>query len=196
MSKKKKQTAKRQTPKWQIKINWQKWKWPLTLTCVGIALVVFISLLVTVGYPVKQATSPNERIAVQMRWKGFGRYVAEYTVITPGKDVEVNLNGVRRLVDVQFTASSRYAMFVYKGAQSRQYFYVVDYLTGSSGFVDPALIFNTEVPSRQDISNIKVTFQEMDPEFDAVIFRVDYKLANGEKHYEHITYDIKTDHLQ
>ena len=45
-------------------------------------------------------------------------------------------------------------------------------------------------------TDIKITLQGMDPEFDAAIFRVDYSMANGEEHYEHITYQLNTEHLQ
>jgi hypothetical protein len=73
---------------------------------------------------------------------------------------------------------------------------VNDYQTGRSGFVNPSQIFRPEVPSREGATDVKVTFDKMDPEFDAVVFRVDYTMANGLAHYEHITYNINTEHLQ
>ena len=196
MPNKKRKPTKKQPQKQKIRIQWQKLKWPLALVCAGLALALALGMLVTHGVPVKTAASPNGRISLQIRWMGFGRYVSEYAVAPEGKNVEVNFQRVRRLVAVEFTASSRYGVFVYKGPQGRQYFYVVDYQTGNAGNVEPDRIFQTDLPTRQNATNIKVTFHEMDPEYDAAVFRVDYTMADGQKHYEHITYNFDPDHLQ
>lgn len=196
MGKNKKHSAKKQPHKQIKKIQWQKLKWPLALACVCIALLACLSVLLTMGIPVKKMEAPNGRIVMQMRWKGFGRYDSEYLVIPQGKEMEVNLRKVRRIVAAEFTATSRYALLVYKGPRGEQYFFVNDYQTGRSGFVNPSQIFRPEVPSREGATDVKVTFDKMDPEFDAVVFRVDYTMANGLAHYEHITYNINTEHLQ
>ena len=196
MGKKKKHSAKKMPAKQTKKIQWQKLKWPLALACAGIALVVCVSVLLSMGMPVKKVEAPNGRISLQMRWKGFGRYDSEYILVPQEKDMEINLRKVRRLVNAEFTATSRYALFVYQGPQGRQYFYVVDYQKGVAGFVDPGVIFRQDVSSREGATDIKVRFDSMDPEFDAAVFRVDYVKADGQKHYEHITYNFNPEHLQ
>jgi len=197
MSKKKnKRSAKRQVKKALPRFDWQKNKRWVSLLCLGLALALFVTLVLTLGIPVKKATSPNGTISLQTRWKGLGRYVVEYTKVPQGKEVEASFSKVLWFSDVEFTASSRYALFVYRGAKNQQCFFAIDYLTGASGNIDPALIFRTEVPNRKDATDIKITLQGMDPEFDAAIFRVDYTMANGEEHYEHITYQLNTEHLQ
>ena len=196
MSNKKQKTAKKQIKKQPRRINWQKLRWPLALLCAGLVLALALSVLFTRGVPVKSASSADGRISLQMRWKGFGRYDSAYAAAPEGREVELNFRRVRRLVAMEFTASSRYGVFVYKGPQGRQYFYVVDYLTGKAGTVEPDQIFKTDLPTRQNATDVKVTFFEMDPEYDAAVFRVDYTMADGQKHYEHITYNFDPNDLQ
>ena len=196
MSKKKKPTAKKKLQKRTIKLNWQKIKWPLALTVIALALLASFALIIARGIPVETVESPNGRIAFQVRWKGFGHYVTEYAANSEGDELEADLRHVRKLVAVEFTATSRYAMLVYKGPQGRQYFYVIDYMTGVSGTVDPASIFNTDLPDRQGITDVKVTFVAMDPQYDAASFRVDYVRPDGTPYYEHITYNFNADHLK
>ena len=196
MSNKKKKSTKKQPQKQKIRIQWQKLKWPLTLVCAGLALALAFGMLLTYGVPVKSAESPDGRIALEMRWMGFGRYASAYTLAPEGKEADVELQRVRKLVAVEFTNSSRYAIFVYKGPQGKQYFHMVDYQTGKIGTIDRELIFKTDLPGRQDATNIQVTFVRMDEKYDAALFRVDYTMADGQKNYEHITYDFKTEDLK
>ena len=196
MSNKKKKSAKKQVKRTWPKINWQKYTKLICVLCVVASLAVCLGLIWTKGIPMKRTTSPNERISMQLRWKGHGVYELEYLKAPQGKNVEADFARVFWFSEVEFTASSRYALFVYKGAGKQQCYYAIDYVTGVSGTIDPAYVFRAEVPNRQDATNVKITFQGMDPEFDAAIFRVDYTMANGEDHYEHITYNLQTDHLQ
>ena len=196
MSRKKRKATSLKTQKPTGKINWHKLKWPLTLLCVALAFALTLGVLFTHGVPVKTAESPDGRISLQMRWMGFGRYVSAYTMVPEGKEAEVELQRVRKLVAVEFTDSSRYAIFVYKGPQGKQYFHMVDYQTGKMGTIDQELIFKTDLPGRQGATDIRVTFVRTDEKYDAALFRVDYTTADGQKNYEHITYDFKTEDLK